>query len=488
MRRAQEIRADLCVIGGGSGGFGAALAAARSGLQVVVVEKGDRLGGNAVRGGVHAWEMGVGGTAFPYEIFRRLQEIPQAVGVSSFGRHICWRDENVPPFPGGESLIDNQRTYEDTLKRHGTRGLSADRELVQEQWHNIVFEPEAMAATLEALLNETGQCRLLKNTTFVRAQSQAGKVISIEASDSDFDYSIHADYFVDATADVFVCRQLGCKTMQGAESKECFDERHAPDVISENSINAATLIYRVTPTSSHCVEPLPDGVSAECSFRSKWPVASINQYPNGDLNINMLPTMEADELIHFWGKGADGYQQAYDICKERVYGHWHWIQSYYPEFRHFRLSWIAPALGVRETRRVVGEYILTENDLDQGLSGQPHDDIIAIADHARDLHGRGTPGCAELEQPYGIPLRCLIPKGWRNLMVACRGASFSHIAASSCRLSRTMMDLGHAAGLAVADAVEKDGCDISQVNVKGIRQRLIDHGATLGYETASLDV
>jgi hypothetical protein len=51
---------------------------------------------------------------------------------------------------------------------------------------------------------------------------------------------------------------------------------------------------------------------------------------------------------------------------------------------------------------------------------------------------------------YGIPFRCLVPRGWENLLVAGRCAGFSHIAASSCRLSRTMMALGEAAGLAAA--------------------------------------
>jgi thioredoxin reductase len=71
-----EIRYDLCVVGAGSGGIGAALAAARMGLSVLLIEKSDTLGGNAVRGGVHNWEPGVGGTSFPFEIYQRLEKIP----------------------------------------------------------------------------------------------------------------------------------------------------------------------------------------------------------------------------------------------------------------------------------------------------------------------------------------------------------------------------------------------------------------------------
>ncbi|HDS74200.1 MAG TPA: FAD-dependent oxidoreductase, partial [Firmicutes bacterium] len=113
--------------------------------------------------------------------------------------------------------------------------------------------------------------------------------------------------------------------------------------------------------------------------------------------------------------------------------------------------WTAPMLGVRESRRIVGEYVLTQNDIEAGLSQQQHADIVAIADHALDLHAEHG-GCRELSEPYGIPFRCLVPKGFHNLLIASRAASFSHIAASSCRLSRTIMQLGQAAGMSLRGA------------------------------------
>jgi hypothetical protein len=122
------------------------------------------------------------------------------------------------------------------------------------------------------------------------------------------------------------------------------------------------------------------------------------------------------------------------------------------------MQWIAPQLGLRETTRIKGEYVLTEHDLLAGISGQRHDDIVTIADHAMDTHGKttGRAGCGELREPYGIPFRCLIPKGMKNLLIACRAASFSSLAASSARLSRTMMQLGQAAGTAAALAHKLD--------------------------------
>jgi len=78
---------------------------------------------------------------------------------------------------------------------------------------------------------------------------------------------------------------------------------------------------------------------------------------------------------------------------------------------------------------------------------------------------------AALKEPYGVPYRCLIPKGWENLLVACRGASLSHIAASSCRLSRTILAFGHAAGLAAAQASAKH-CRVGEVDVPAIQAEL----------------
>ena len=76
-----------------------------------------------------------------------------------------------------------------------------------------------------------------------------------------------------------------------------------------------------------------------------------------------------------------------------------------------------------------------------------------------------------MTEPYGIPFRCLIPKGYRNLLVACRASSFSSLAASSCRLSRTMMQMGQAAGPAAALAKELN-VDLPAVPAERLRDAL----------------
>lgn len=470
-------RYDLVVIGAGSGGIGAVLAAARAGLHVLLVEKTDMLGGNATRCGVNCWEPGVGGTGIPFDIYKRLKRIPQAVGIYSPGRHFMWqRPDETIPYPGGENLIDPTCSYGDSLLRHPPHPMPRPEllEFRRKYNHGVPFEPDAFAQVAGELLAETGRCTVLMNTAFTGVTIRDRRISGLELSDGR---QVTASFYVDGTANVLLAQACGCEAMLGQESRATFGELHAPDA-PQDHLNGATLIYRVTPVERSDIEPLPEGILATCWWRPTFPIAAINHYPNGDLNINMLPTMEGREVL------ALGYDAAYTECLRRVAAHWHHNQESFPEFRGYRLKWIAPGLGEREGPRVVGRHVLTEHDLHAGLSGQPHDDIIAIADHAMDTHGSSTgrAGTSEFYQPYGVPYRCLLPRDVDNLLVACRGASFSSLAASSCRLSRTMLQLGQAAGSAAFLALEL-GVDLSEVPPDRLKTFLREQHVQLEWPT-----
>jgi len=457
---ATQYDCDVAVIGGGSGGFGAALAAARLGCNVVLVEKADCLGGTSTRGGVNCWEMGAGGTGIPFDLYKELKKIPKAVGIYTFGRHGSTFDPEREKFryPGGECLIDPNRRYLNTLQRHVPRGDKNTAEYRRAHWHGLPFEPDAMAKTMRGMLDATGRCRVLLNTAFVSAEAGGGRVRSIQLSNGS---RLRARHYIDSTGDGLVCVAIGCEAMTGQESRERFNEPDAPEKPTTR-VNGVSLIYRVTPVKEPRIEPLPKGVAAECWWRKSFPGAHVNHYPNGDLNINMLPTMEGEEFMRL------GYEAAFAECQKRVRAHWHSWQTRFDEFQRYRLLWIASALGARETRRIVGEYVLNENDLLAGLSGQKHPDIVCLADHSFDTHGSHSKRHGEMHEPYGVPYRSLIPKGLRNLLVACRASSFSSMAASSCRLSRTMMQLGQAAGTATALA---KGLNVDLPNVPADRLR-----------------
>ena len=459
-----EMNYDLIVVGAGSGGIGAAVTAARLGLQVLLLEKRRRLGGTVVAAGVSTWEPGVGGTGLPFEIYRHLRTIPDAVGIYSFGRHMAWASlDEVSPYPGGEHVIDPQRRYPDTLRRYGVGPLATHEAQVRALWHGVVFEPEAYVWVVERMIAATGRCTVRCATAFTVAHVASGHIQGLTLSDGTL---VTAPFFVDATGDGVLARAGGAEALLGQDPQTRFNEPDAPADTTRH-LNGATLIYRVTPTAAPGIEPLPAGTPAECWWRNDFPAASITHFPNGDLHINMLPTVEGREAL------ALAPESALREARRRVRAHWHHLQETFLEFRRYRIRWIAPTLGIRESWRVLGEAVLTELDLLAGLSGQQHADIIALADHAMDVHGEaGTHGGPrELVEPYGIPYRCLIPRGFDNLLVASRAASFSALAASSCRLSRTMMHLGQAAGTATTLATVL-GVGYPEVPPDQLRDRL----------------
>lgn len=451
---------DLVVVGAGSGGLGAALATARFGRRVLLVERAPELGGTAAWMGVNTWEPVAGATGLPFEIYRRLKQRPGAVGIYSVRRHVCWPQPGEPVFPGGENVIDPDRCYADTLQRHGFRSLAADAATARRLLHGVTFEPAAYQQVVTELLAEA-DCDVRVNTGFEAVDQRDGRMLAVRLSGGEV---VRASAFVDATADANLCAAAGCETMLGEDPRARFGEPSAPEE-PRRRVNGVSLIYRITPSARAGIAPLPPGVPAECWWRERFPHACFNQYPCGDWNVNMLPTMEGEEFL------ALG-PAAYDECRRRIAAHWHHVQTIFDEFREYRVAWVARGLGVRESRRVVGEYVLREGDLVAGLAGQDHEDIIAIADHPFDTHG-GRGGCGEVLAPYGIPFRCLVPRGYRNLLVACRGASFSSLAASSCRLSRTMMQLGQAAGTAVGLALQL-GCDPAAVPSEELRAALAE--------------
>ncbi len=440
---ARTLTTDVCVVGGGSGGIGAAIGAARSGVNVLLIERQRRLGGTSTNAYVCNWEPGPG-DALAREIYDRLRKRRNAVGVVRRHKLVS----------GGRSfglwLPVQGLTYEQSLRRTGHR---------VEHWRAVAFEPDAMAEVVSEMLAETGKCRVMLGTSFVEAKAEGKRLVSIKAvADDGTTYRVRARVFVDCTGGAHVCRAVGCETMLGPEPASRFGEPSAPQEPGK-TLNAISLCYRVRKSDNPARQPEPDPPVKQ------WPrSAHVTGLPNGDRIINPLAMLPGRALVEM------GYDKALARCRRIAAAHWRWLQGY-PAFTDYELHSVASMLGIRESYRVVGEYVLTQHDLLAGLDKQTHPDMIAIADHSMDVHGAGGRRVhGELKGPYGIPYRCLVPKGWQNLLVACRGASFSHIAASSCRLSRTMIAVGRAAGFGAAMAVRSDvpvlGIDIAKLKAK----------------------
>ncbi|MFW5693070.1 MAG: FAD-dependent oxidoreductase [Thermoguttaceae bacterium] len=443
---AEEIETDVCVVGGGSGGVGAAIAAAREGARVVLVERQKRLGGTGTNAFVSSWEPGPG-CSIAKELFDRMK----AVGGASVGK----RQPVQTDAPMGFFMVAEDEDYERTL----VRSLPGDRQRRRVPYC-VSYKPDAFDAAVREMLAETGRAVVLDETTFFRAEpnAEATRVRSILAEDAEGRIlRIRAKVFIDSTGGVWLARALGCETMLGVDPRSRFDEPSAPEE-GFLQLNAITRCYMIVPSDSPARQP-----PLEVAVR--FPRAAfVTGWRDGMRTVNMMPTLPGRALIDL------GYDECMRRSEQIVRAHWHWLQQV-PEFQGYELAEIAPMLGIRESHRLVARYVLNERDLTAGLPNQRHADIVAVADHPCDIHGAGG-HLAQVNTAYGVPYRCLIPAGpWENLLVACRGSGFSKIAASSVRLQRTMIQLGHAAGMAAAMAV-RENTAVDRIDVESLVERL----------------
>lgn len=426
----ERIRAQVCVIGGGSGGIGAAVAAAREGAQVVLLERDAILGGTSTTAWVHTWEPVSGADGIPRDLYEAMKADPMAVTEPDY-------DRGAP--------------------RRGGKGLP--------------FEPRSLNFAAREALEATGRCRTLLDTTFHHARVEGDRVAAVEAWFHGKHLVVEAETFIDCTADGDVCVEAGCDFHLGEDPRSLYNEPTAPEKAGMY-LNGLTLCYRITDTGVKQKPSLPKGIEEGICRK---PVHVVVM-PNGDHLLNPVGMIDGNAIL------AGDYSRLMHEAYRRVLEHFYWLQRLEPGQRWNRytgpegystwtIAGVAPRIGVRETRRILGDYVLTEHDCRAGVKNQKHADVIAISDHAVDIHGSKGRLYEVPNGPYGVPYRCLLPRGVSNLMIASRAASFSHIAASSCRLCRTMMTLGQAAGTAAAMGV-KHHADPRQVDVPELQAKL----------------
>ncbi len=426
------VTVDILICGGGSAGFGAAYQACKQGndnYTVAVIDSNKIFGGTSTAGGVTAWEMGIGGPGVHTKLSKRLLANDNKAAILK-----GYWEELIRTRPYAIASITKDYVYEDTLKAAGIY----DRE---NNLYRFMFEPTAMADEMLTILEEVGSNNFtfFNNETVTRLITKDDKIQQVITDKHTFS----PQTVIDCTGDIVVAKLAGCKTQLGIEN-------------SSTKINGVTQVYRVEkkPYSSIDIvakqyRPPYSVIPFEHRLDNVRVISSINTYPNGDLNINPLPTMSGDVFF------AMSREQVLDICRGRVYLHWRRIQQDSPYMRNYRIKEIYPMIGIRESYRLQGRYELTADDILVGLENQNRkDELIAFSDHPVDVHGGENPGIKILSKPYGIPYSCLLPQNITNLIVACRGSSFDSIAAASCRLSRTMIALGEAAGTAATVCLE----------------------------------
>ena len=157
-----------------------------------------------------------------------------------------------------------------------------------------------------------------------------------------------------------------------------------------------------------------------------------------------------------------------------------YLKEYVPGFENSRFTKMAPFLGIRETRRIVGQYVMTADDI---LTCRRFDDAVAVASYPLDIHHPEGGGCTLTwcGDSYDIPYRSLVPAKVKNLLVAGRSISTTHEAMSAIRVMAPCMAMGEAAGRAAKIAVRK-GITPAEVDVNELRAELKATGAYLGEE------
>ena len=154
-----------------------------------------------------------------------------------------------------------------------------------------------------------------------------------------------------------------------------------------------------------------------------------------------------------------------------------YLVDYVPGFANAQLTKVAPFLGLRETRRIVGQYVLNREDI---LNCRRFEDAIAVGSYPIDVHRPHDEGCT-LEwcgDCYDIPYRCLLPRKIENLLVAGRCISTTHEAMAAIRVMSTCMAMGEAAGRAAGIALA-GGTSPSHIDVNKLRKELLARGAYL---------
>ncbi len=392
------VQADLVITGGGMAGTCCAITAARAGIQVVLVQDRPVLGGNA-SSEVRLWILGA---------------------TSHMGNNNRWARE------GG--VIDEILT------------------------ENLYRNREGNPLILDTILLEKITCeeniRLMLNTAVYDLEKDGpDKIRKVLAfcSQNSTRYELNAPLFADASGDGIVGFLSGAAFRMGAEDSGEFGEGLAPDS-SYGELLGHTLYFYSKDVGKPVKYIAP-------SFALK----EFERIPK----IRSVKT--SDQGAYFWwleyGGRLDTIHQTEEIKWELwkiVYGIWDFIKNSgnYPEAETYTLEWVGTIPGKRESRRFEGDYILSQSDL---VEQKQHEDAVAFGGWAMDLHPADgvysdKPSCNQFHTKgiYQIPLRCYYSKNIRNLFLAGRIISCTHVAFGSTRVMATCALGGQAVGMAAA--------------------------------------
>ena len=421
-----ERRYDVVVVGSGSAGSSAAISAARMGARTLLIDRMAFMGGTstAVLDTFYAFytpgespRRVVGGLA--WEVVERLVE----AGV-------CFERPN---------------TY-----GSGT-GVTYDQETLK-----VVWEGLAEDAGVDVLLHTWA--------TGVRVDD--GRVSGVRSWNKGGEGSIAAAVVVDASGDADV------SAMAGADYENAAAQGRVQSLSTLFRL-ANVDVARAAQTKKQEMWALMRAAAASGEYRLPRLEGSWHRTPfDGVVMVHMtrIPNVDATDpvaLTHAEIEGRRQVREYHRFLRDRV-----------PGFERSVVVGTSPSIGVRESRRVIGDYQLTRDDV---LAARRFDDEIALCGAPIEDHGPGgetdwqyVPGGAV----YGIPYRTLLPRGVEGLLVAGRCFSATHDAHASARSMATCMAMGQAAGTAAALAAAHD-CLPRELSAGELRDRLLTAGVLL---------
>lgn len=418
---------DVIVAGGGPGGIAAAVAAAREGARTLLVERYGFLGGAGTAMMVNPWMSYRAGAGGQQLIFGVLQE-----------------------------LIDRMRQM----------GMYGHPKAPN------AFDPEALKVVAEQLCREAG-VQLLYHTFLAGARVEDGSIRALQLANKAGLTEFSARMYVDATGDADLAALAGASVEKGREV--------------DGHCQPMTLNFRMADVE---VDRMPKADEITRLFLEAKRRGEIDCpredvlwfYANqpGVIHFNTTRVLLKDatdpwELTEAEIEGRRQVQELVAFLKREVSG-----------FENAYLQTTAPQIGVRESRRVVGEYVLTADEL---LAACKFDDCIARGAYPVDIHnptGSGT--IIRKLQPgewYEIPLRSLIPLRLDNLLIGGRPISATHEAHSAIRVQPIAIAIGQAAGVAAALSA-REAVNPRQLDAGRVQRALERQGAHLGKHEAGI--
>jgi hypothetical protein len=444
---------DVLVVGGGPAGLGAALGAVQAGARVILAERYGFLGGNAT-------------AALVMPLMSFHTQLPQK---ERRGATTLLPTDHGP----GEPVVGG--VLAKLLSRLVHVGGAIPPTLAT--GYVVPFDPEWFKLVALDLLDEAGVQLLFH--AFASGILGESKVEGVVFETKSGPLAIRAKVTVDCTGDADVAVQAGTPTEVGR---------------ADGLVQPMTLMFRMAEFQRAAFESYVKehptewrGVHGLWDLVRKATAAGELKLPREDILFFATPhegevSVNSTRVTRVLGTDVWDLSYAEWMSRRQMRQIAEFLKRYVPGFEKSYVMQSGVNVGVRETRRIIGDYQLSADDV---LSARKFDDAIARGSYPVDIHnpdGKGTvlkrlpPG-----EAYDIPLRCLLPQNAEGLIVAGRCISGTHEAHSSYRVMPIVMATGQAAGVAAALAARRSARP-REVPVGQIQNELVRQGASLRKE------